>query len=190
VPFFMNLLILYFIISWLPALLQQTHMPVSAGIIAVSVFSLGGMAGSLMQGRVMNACGSFTVLLSEFVLCLLLIGSLAFIKSFPLMMITTFLLGFFVQGAQAGLNALSATFYPTSIRSTGVGWALGVGRFGSIVGPVFGGIMMSLEWSPRQIFFAGTIPALLAAFAITLSYFLRGISSAYHMKTNVDPELV
>jgi MFS transporter, AAHS family, 4-hydroxybenzoate transporter len=190
VPFFMNLLILYFIISWLPALLRQTHMPVSAGIIAVSVFSLGGMAGSLMQGRAMNAWGSFIVLLSEFVLCLMLIGSLAFIKSFPLMMITTFLLGFFVQGAQAGLNALSATFYPTSIRSTGVGWALGVGRFGSIVGPVFGGIMMSLEWSPRQIFFAGAIPALLAAFAITLSYFLRGISSAYHVKTNVDPELV
>jgi AAHS family 4-hydroxybenzoate transporter-like MFS transporter len=190
VPFFMNLLILYFIISWLPALLRQTHMPVSAGIIAVSVFSLGGMAGSLMQGRVMNAWGSFIVLLSEFVLCLMLIGSLAFIKSFPLMMITTFLLGFFVQGAQAGLNALSATFYPTSIRSTGVGWALGVGRFGSIVGPVFGGIMMSLEWSPRQIFFGGTIPALLASFAITVSYFLRGSISAYRAKTNVDSELV
>ena len=188
VPFFMNLLILYFIISWLPALLRQTQMPVSAGIIAVSVFSLGGMAGSVMQGRVMNACGSFIVLLSEFGLCLLLIGSLAFIKSFSLMMITTFLLGFVVQGAQAGLNALSATFYPTSIRSTGVGWALGVGRFGSIVGPVFGGIMMSLEWSPRQIFFVGAIPALLAALAILLSYFRVGIS-AYRARTGADPEL-
>ena len=127
----------------------------------------------------MKAWGSFSALTSEFVLCLLLIGSLASIKSFPLMMIATFLLGFFVQGAQAGLNALSATFYPTSIRSTGVGWALGVGRFGSIVGPVFGGIMMSLEWSPRQIFFAGAIPALLAALAVTLSYSLRGSISAY-----------
>lgn len=182
VPFFMNLLVLYFIISWLPALLHQTHMPVSAGIVGVSVFSLGGIAGSLLQGRVMNAWGSFAVLLSEFALCLLLIGSLAFIASFPLMMIVTFLLGCFVQGAQAGLNALSATFYPTSIRSTGVGWALGVGRIGSIVGPIFGGIMVSHEWSLRQIFFAGAIPALLAVVTIVISYVLRSNINPYHSK--------
>jgi MFS transporter, AAHS family, 4-hydroxybenzoate transporter len=179
IPFFMNLLILYFIISWLPALLHQTHMPVSAGIIGVSVFSLGGIAGSLLQGRVMNSWGSFIVLLSEFALCLLLIGSLAFVLSFPLMMVVIFLLGCLVQGAQAGLNALSATFYPTSIRSTGVGWALGVGRTGSIVGPIFGGIMVSHNWTLQQIFFAGAIPALLAAVAIVLSYVLRGNINPY-----------
>jgi len=182
VPFFMNLLVLYFIISWLPALLQQTHMPVSAGIVGVSVFSLGGIAGSLLQGRVMNAWGSFAVLLSEFALCLFLIGSLAFITSFPLMMVVTFLLGCFVQGAQAGLNALSATFYPTSIRSTGVGWALGVGRIGSIVGPIFGGIMVSHKWSLRQIFFAGAIPALLALVAIVISYVHKSNVNPYHSK--------
>ena len=185
VPFFMNLLVLYFIVSWLPALLHQTHMPISAGIVGVSVFSLGGIAGSLLQGRMMNAWGSFAVLLSEFALCLLLIGSLAFIASFPLMMAVTFLLGCFVQGAQAGLNALSATFYPTSIRSTGVGWALGVGRVGSIVGPILGGIMVSREWSLRQIFFAGAIPAVLAAFAIALSYILRNGPNPYHSKAVV-----
>lgn len=190
VPFFMNLLILYFIISWLPALLLQTHMPVSAGIVAVSVFSLGGIVGSFVQGKVMDALGSLIVMFSEFVLCLLLIGSLALLTSFLPMMIATFLLGCFVQGAQGGLNALSATFYPTSIRSTGVGWALGIGRIGSIVGPIFGGIMMSLDWSPRQIFFAGAIPALLAAIAIVLSYFLPGSTSAYRSKATVSPELV
>jgi len=179
VPFFMNLLVLYFIISWLPALLHQTHMPVSAGIIGVSVFSLGGIAGSLLQGRMMNSWGSFAVLLSEFALCLLLIGSLAFVASFPLMMVVIVLLGCLVQGAQAGLNALSATFYPTSIRSTGVGWALGVGRTGSIVGPIFGGIMVSHNWTLQQIFFAGAIPALLAAVAIVLSYVLRGNINPY-----------
>jgi MFS transporter, AAHS family, 4-hydroxybenzoate transporter len=180
VPFFMNLLVLYFIISWLPALLHQTHMPVSAGIVGVSVFSLGGIVGSLLQGRLMNSRGSFTVLLSEFTLCLLLIGSLAFIASFSLMVVVIFLLGCCVQGAQAGLNALSATFYPTSIRSTGVGWALGVGRIGSIVGPIFGGIMVSREWPLRQIFFAGAIPALLAAAAIVGSYVLKSSINPYH----------
>jgi MFS transporter, AAHS family, 4-hydroxybenzoate transporter len=180
IPFFMNLLILYFIISWLPALLRQTRMPASAGIVAVSIFSLGGITGSLLQGRLMKAFSRFTALLTEFALCLFLIGSLAFIASFPLMMIITFLLGCFVQGAQAGLNALSATFYPTSIRSTGVGWALGVGRLGSIVGPIFGGMMVSHKWSLRQIFFAGAIPALFAAFAIALSHFLKNKANPYH----------
>ena len=121
VPFFLNLLMLYFIITWLPALLRQTHLPVSAGIFSVSIFSLGGIVGSLLQGRAMGAWGGFSVLLSEFGLCLLLIGSLAFVPPFPLMMIITFFLGCLIQGAQAGLNALAATFYPTSIRSTGVG---------------------------------------------------------------------
>jgi len=190
IPFFMNLLVLYFIISWLPALLHQTRMPASAGILAVSVFSLGGITGSLLQGRLMKAYGSFTVLLTEFALCLLLIGSLAFIASFPLMMIVTFLLGCFVQGAQAGLNALSATFYPTSIRSTGVGWALGVGRLGSIVGPIFGGMMVSHEWSFRQIFFAGAIPALLAALAIALSYVLKNKTNPYHSAVMADAKVV
>jgi MFS transporter, AAHS family, 4-hydroxybenzoate transporter len=182
IPFFMNLLVLYFVISWLPALLRQTHMPVSAGIIGVSVFSLGGIAGSLLQGRVMKSWSSSAVLLSEFALCLLLIGSLAFISSFPFMMAITFLLGCFVQGAQAGLNALSATFYPTSIRSTGVGWALGVGRIGSIIGPIFGGVMVSREWPLRQIFFAGAIPALFAAIAIALSYVLKSYINPYHLQ--------
>jgi AAHS family 4-hydroxybenzoate transporter-like MFS transporter len=169
VPFFMNLLMLYFIINWLPALLRQTHMPASAGIIAVSIFSVGGILGSLAQGRMMDRWGRFAVLLTEFIVCLSLMSSLAYIDSFALMMATVFVLGFTVQGAQAGLNALSATFYPTSMRSTGVGWALGVGRVGSIVGPMLGGVMIGREWSLKQIFFAGAVPALLAAGAILLS---------------------
>jgi AAHS family 4-hydroxybenzoate transporter-like MFS transporter len=187
VPFFMNLLILYFIISWLPALLRQTHMPALAGIFVVSAFSFGGMVGSLLQGRAMNVWGSSAVLLSEFLSCQLLIGLLAFIGSFPLLMTITFFLGCLVQGAQAGLNALSATFYPTSIRSTGVGWALGIGRVGSIVGPILGGIMISRQWSLRQIFFAGAIPALFAALAIALSLVLQG-GSPYRSKVITDPE--
>jgi MFS family permease len=54
------------------------------------------------------------------------------------------LLGFVVQGAQSGLNALVAGFYSTPIRATGIGWALGIGRIGSIVGPLPGGLMLSL----------------------------------------------
>ena len=73
VPFFMNLLILYFILSWLPALLRQSAMPVSAGVQAVAVFSVGGIIGILSEGRVMMAIGARTLLVIEFVGCALLI---------------------------------------------------------------------------------------------------------------------
>ena len=178
VPNFMNLLIIYFIVSWLPALLQQTQLPISAGISAILLFSLGGMAGALLEGRLMNGFGAMGLLVVEFVISTLLIGSLAFSLSFPLIMTVTFILGFTVQGAQGGLNALAASFYPTAIRSTGVGWALGVGRIGSIVGPVLGGIMLSIGWHPRQIFLAGAIPSLCAAVSIMLTGSLRGNSNA------------
>jgi AAHS family 4-hydroxybenzoate transporter-like MFS transporter len=73
--------------------------------------------------------------------------------------------GFCVVGAQTGANALAATFYPTFIRSTGVGWALGIGRIGSIIGPTLGGMMLALQWHTPTIFLAGAVPVLIAAIA-------------------------
>jgi AAHS family 4-hydroxybenzoate transporter-like MFS transporter len=186
VPFYMNLLMIYFIVSWLPALLRQAAMPVSAGVKAISMFSLAGIIGSLAQGRLMNRYGASVVMVTEFLGSTLLIGSLAFAAgSLTFIMAVTFVLGFTIQGAQGGLNALAASFYPTAMRSTGVGWALGIGRVGSIVGPVLGGVMLSLEWSPQQIFLAGALPALIAAVAVLLSNRLRGNETAY--RSGPDP---
>ena len=127
----------------------------------------------------MNAWGAHAALLVEFALSTLLVASLSFLTtSFGLMMAVTLVLGIFVQGAQAGINALSASFYPTAIRATGVGWALGVGRIGSIVGPVIGGVLLSLGWSARQILLAGAIPAACAAVAIALSIRLSQAAGA------------
>ena len=165
IPFFMNLLMLYFVVFWLPALLRQTGKPISAGLTAIMLFSVGGIAGSAIEGSLMNRWGQLNVLLADFLGTTLLIACLAYSTSFALMMTITFVLGFVVQGAQGGLSAVAATFYPTSIRSTGIGWCLGVGRVGSIVGPLLGGMMLKLDWSPRQILLAGAIPALCAAAA-------------------------
>jgi len=170
---------LYFLVTWLPALLQQRHMTVLAGVLGISIFSLGGIVGSLLEGSVMSAWGVFGVLSVEFVLCLFLISSLAFVTTFALMMVVTFLSGCFIQGAQAGLNAVAATYYPTSMRSTGVGWALGVGRLGSIVGPLLGGVVLSQHWSLQRIFLAGAMPALLAALAIMAGCVFRRDSSPF-----------
>jgi AAHS family 4-hydroxybenzoate transporter-like MFS transporter len=175
ISFFMNLLILYFILSWLPSLLRQAGFPVSAGITAVLSFSIGGIIGTILQGPLMKTLGIFRTMVTEFFLMVALVALAAQIfTNFQLMMTVTFILGVVVQGAQAGQNSLAAMYYPTVIRSTGVGWALGVGRIGSIIGPIIGGLMLSMQWTPQQIFMAGAIPALCAASAVLASSQLRG----------------
>jgi AAHS family 4-hydroxybenzoate transporter-like MFS transporter len=187
VPFFMNLLILYFIVSWLPGLLHEAGMPDSAGVMAVFFFSLGGMIGSLTEGRLMNSFGVHPTLVTEFGVSILLIAGLALsASSYWLLMAVIFVLGFTVQGAQAGINALAAAFYPTRMRSTGVGWALGVGRIGSIIGPALGGFLLALTWTPRQILLAGMIPAVCAAVAILLSSRVYSIRTAYGAKVGAS----
>jgi AAHS family 4-hydroxybenzoate transporter-like MFS transporter len=128
------------------------------------------------------------VLLTEFLCTTLLIASLAYSTSFSVMMAVTFVLGFAVQGAQGGLSAVAATFYPISIRSTGIGWCLGVGRIGSIVGPFLGGVMLKLDWSPREILMAGSIPALCAATATFASLRLKSNLPAQHDEDRIIEE--
>jgi MFS transporter, AAHS family, 4-hydroxybenzoate transporter len=180
IPFFMNLLILYFIINWLPSLLVDAGMPVSAGLTAVGAFSIGGIVGSLLQGPLMKKFGVYTPMVVEFVVSLALVVVVAQIfASFELMIGVTFALGVSVQAAQAGLNVLAAMYYPTAMRSTGVGCALGVGRVGSIVGPMIGGVMLGLQWTPREVFLAGAVPALISAATVVLSGWLQSRQSPY-----------
>lgn len=188
VPFFMNLLILYFILSWLPSLLRQAGMPVSAGITAVLSFSIGGIVGTILQGPLMKTVGVFGAILGEFVASLALVVTASVIfENFPVMMAVTFVLGITVQGAQAGMNALSAMYYPTVIRSTGVGWALGIGRIGSIVGPLIGGFMLQMAWTPQQIFMTGAVPALCAAAAVFVSGHWQGAASPFRPEAAPPP---
>jgi MFS transporter, AAHS family, 4-hydroxybenzoate transporter len=184
IPFFMNLLLLYFFVNWLPGLLTTVGLPISAGVTAAGLFSLGGMTGSLIQGKLMKAFGAFATIFVEFSLSVPLMATMAYASSFALMMTATLVLGITIQGGQAGLNALSASYYPTAVRSTGVGWALGIGRVGSIIGPMLAGILLSLDWTPAQIFLAGTIPALIAALAVLASQMLGGETNAY--RTPID----
>lgn len=180
VPFFMNLLLLYFIVSWMPALLRESGMSIAAGVTATTFFSVGGIVGTLLEGPVIRKLGAFPTLLAEFGFCAAFIVSLSFVSTvFPLVVTVVFMLGVLVTAAQSGMNALAANYYPTPIRSTGVGWALGVGRVGSIIGPVIAGVLLSMRWTPQQIFVAGALPALFAGGAIVWGNRLRGRGNAY-----------
>ncbi|NAS97679.1 MFS transporter [Pseudomonas syringae pv. actinidifoliorum] len=171
-PYAMNLLILYFIMSWIPTVLVAAHAPLSLGIRAIILFSLGGVIGSVIQGAMMNRWGAANVLTTEFAGYLAIVLALSQLpvslySLFPAML----MLGVLVQGAQAGLNALAAELYPQEIRSTGVGWALGVGRVGSIAGPLFGGLMLAAGWVLTEILSAALIPGFIALAAMTLLRF-------------------
>jgi AAHS family 4-hydroxybenzoate transporter-like MFS transporter len=89
------------------------------------------------------------------------------------LVLTVFGAGFCVVGGQIGANALTANSYPTPIRSTGVGWALGIGRIGSIIGPAIGGLLLSLHWPMREIFLVAAVPVLIASVASLIISFLR-----------------
>jgi AAHS family 4-hydroxybenzoate transporter-like MFS transporter len=180
IPNFLNLLLLYFINSWLPALLRQSGMSVSRAVTATAFFSFGGVFACLVEGSLLNRVGAHRTLVAEFGLSGLLIAGLSYLlRPFWLAVVVTFVLGLQVIGAQAGLNALAAKFYPTSIRSTGVGWALGVGRIGSIVGPVLAGMLLTAGWKPRELMFSGAVCGLCAALAIWFSKQIRGTATAY-----------
>jgi AAHS family 4-hydroxybenzoate transporter-like MFS transporter len=77
-----------------------------------------------------------------------------------------FLTGFSINGGQPSLNTISAIYYPTAVRATGIGWALGVGRIGAIVGPIVGGLLVGMHWPVPSVILVCTIPAVIAAIAI------------------------
>jgi MFS transporter, AAHS family, 4-hydroxybenzoate transporter len=185
VPYFMNLLLIYFTGSWLPALLRSEGMSISAASTAAAFLSFGGMFGTLAVGYFIKWRGAAAVLLAEYALAGAFLALLAVLTvSFHVVLLLTFTAGFMIIGAQGGLNALAANFYPTAVRSTGIGWALGVGRIGSIVGPLLGGMFLTMGWKPSGMLLFGTAVAACACVSILSSAFSRG-ASAYRQ----DPRL-
>jgi AAHS family 4-hydroxybenzoate transporter-like MFS transporter len=169
VSFFMNFLVLFFVFNWLPPVLQQTGLPVERAIAAVVLFNLGGIVGGIVLGRLMDRWGQFRVVAWAYAFGAIFVGSIAFTSfSIPLLMAVIALAGFCSVGTQVCGNALAAGLYPTTIRSTGVGWAYGIGRIGSIVGPLLGGLLLSLQWGMRDLFLIAAVPLLLAAIAVWL----------------------
>jgi AAHS family 4-hydroxybenzoate transporter-like MFS transporter len=78
----------------------------------------------------------------------------------------TLFAGIGVAGGQLAINALAGGLYPAEIRSTGAGWALGIGRVGNIGGPILGGILFALQWTPQHIVLAASVPVALSILAV------------------------
>lgn len=170
--FFMSLLDLYFLSNWLPTVLNELGASVSLAAVLGSMLQVGGIIGTLVLGRFIDRFSFRALAVTYFAasLAILSIGQAS--HSTILVGCTVFLAGFCIVGGQGGANALSSTFYPTRLRSTGVGWCLGIGRIGSIVGPLVGGMVLALHWATQSLFLAAAVPALCAAVA---AYLLGGM---------------
>src|SRR5438094_5126847 len=164
--FFMNLLNLWFLNNWLPTIMNDAGIPVETASLVTSLFQIGGIAGALLLAGTAGKRLSFGVLAATYfaaAIFILFIGEAG--ASVPLLILTVFASGMGVIGGQTVSNALSADYYPTAIRATGVGWCLGIGRVGSILGPILGGFLLSYGGSTRRVFWAAAVPALIATFA-------------------------
>jgi MFS transporter, AAHS family, 4-hydroxybenzoate transporter len=165
VVFFMSLLDLYFLANWLPTVLNDLGASVSQAVAIGSLLQIGGVVGTFALGSVIDRF-SFRALALVYFVGVFAVGAIGQLgHSALLVSLAIFAAGFCVVGGQIAANALTAAFYPTSVRASGVGWALGIGRIGSIVGPLVGGALLAAKWSTGAVFMAAAAAALCAALA-------------------------
>jgi len=192
VVFFMSLLDLYFLSNWLPTVLNDLGASVSEAVVIGSMLQVGGVVGAFALGSLIDRF-SFRALALVYFGAVFAVGAIGQLSHSALLVtIAIFAAGFCIVGGQISANALAAAFYPTSVKATGVGWALGIGRIGSIVGPVVGGVLLEQKWSAAAVFMAAAGAALcaaLAAFSLSRLVAGGGGTSAVAQPTSFDAKL-
>jgi MFS transporter, AAHS family, 4-hydroxybenzoate transporter len=188
--FIFNLMGYFFLVSWTPFLLGAAHLPLSKAAIAQTSFQLGGTIGAWILCLPIDRKGLWpiAIMFAFAVPCVALIGYVGTMSE-ALLMTIEFLAGFAVLGLQSGLNATAASIYPTSFRSNGTGWALGMGRLGAMVGPVLGGFLIARHLPVEQLFLLAAIPFLLGAiicFWLTQLYVVRFKGTGLGQRETLD----
>jgi AAHS family 4-hydroxybenzoate transporter-like MFS transporter len=168
--FVINLGEFYALQSWLPSIMTSLHYPMSVVVTATTLTTVGGIAAAFITGPSMDRLGAYGTLGILYLVGFLFVAltGVAFTQPLWILLTANFLAGCCISGGQKSLIALAAVFYPASMRSTGVGWALGVGRVGGIVGPIVVGAALSMNWSPSGVFYAMSVPMLAAGLAVLL----------------------
>jgi len=153
---------LYFLISWIPKLSSNAGLSMELAIYTGTVFNIGAFIGVITQGYISSKIGlKNTIALFLISTAVLMAVFNIFIGSDVLLFIFG-LLGFAVQGGFVGLYVVAARMYPTEFRTTGIGWAIGAGRLGGVLGPALGGILVGMGLTMATNFLIFALPALLA----------------------------
>jgi AAHS family 4-hydroxybenzoate transporter-like MFS transporter len=150
--FLFNNIALYTLIPWLPTLVHEMGLSVSGAAAIVSVFSIGGICGAVGIGRLIDRTSPYRALVVT-----LIVGAVSTVAiglvgvNFLTLTIAIFIAGIGVAGGQHGANAHAGGIYPTFMRSTGIGWAIGVGKIGSVFGPLLLGDLLKRQWPLSEI---------------------------------------
>lgn len=165
--FFTNLLVMYFLVNWLPTLLKSAGLSMTIAVLSSTLLNLAGALGAVALGYVLDRFNPYWILGTTYASAAIAIAILASSGTSPgLLLSAAALAGVGIVGSQIGINAVCAQLYPSEIRATGVGWALGIGRVGSILGPLLGGVFLGWGWQPHSIVLSSAAPALVAALAV------------------------
>jgi AAHS family 4-hydroxybenzoate transporter-like MFS transporter len=160
--FALNLMGYFFLLSWTPTLMAVLKLPPSVGALAGAMIQIGGTVGSLAMARWFERRRFFAIAI-VFVIAVPIVASIGYAgtTSTTALAIATFFAGFCVLGIQTGINVAGALVYPTSLRANGSGWELGIGRIGSIIGPLVGALFVGLP--VEKLYMWSSLPFALGA---------------------------
>ena len=167
--FFMVMLSFYFVLSWTPTLLTDAGLRAEQGISGGVLMNIGGILGGVTLGYLTARFSAHRLTALAMALCaacMVAFGLLA--GNLGVMLVTGFVIGYFIFGSIIGVYSIAPNIYNTAIRNTGMGWAIGIGRFGGILGPSLAGFLLAQGWTGAQCFFAFSIPLLIAMAAVTM----------------------
>lgn len=166
VAFFCCLLLVYLLSSWLPKVMQEAGYAEKASLMTLFSLNFGGMAGAIAGGWLGDRFGLPKVVIGYFAAATLSIALVGLGLPVTLLFLMVFIAGATTIGTQILLYATAAQFYGLAIRSTGLGWASGIGRNGAIVGPLLGGALLGINLPLQLNFMAFAIPGAIAALAM------------------------
>ena len=165
--FFCTLWVYYQISSWLPIIFTEAGISVTEAATIGAMMPVGGTIGALINGKLMDKYNPFIVLSFSYLVAAISIGCIGLaITDAHLIYVVVFCTGLGLSGAQTGANVLVSGFYTTRARATGVSWALAIGRIGSIVGSMTGGIILAHMASVQTAFIAFAFPTVIAGLAM------------------------
>jgi AAHS family 4-hydroxybenzoate transporter-like MFS transporter len=178
VIFFCSLLNLYLFVFWLPEVLHLTGMTPPEAVFATSLHALGGIVAVLYLGYLIDRVGPERSLALHYAVGAVFVALIALVAMpYAVLLASIFFSGLTSIGSQTGANATCGALYPARMRTTGIGWALGIGRLGGIAAAPLGGFLLARGLPPKEIFLSACLFAIVAAVATGLLA-LRGTRAA------------
>jgi AAHS family 4-hydroxybenzoate transporter-like MFS transporter len=170
--FFCSLMNLFLFAYWMPTVFNLIGMSPPQAVFASSLRDLGAIFAVLYLGLAIDRIGPERSLALHYAVGAAFIAMIALVTlPYAILLAMSFLAGMTIIGSQTGANATCGKLYPARMRTSGIGWALGIGRLGGIAAPVLGGYLLSLGLPPTRIFLSACLFALIAAAATALLAF-------------------